>query len=400
MNPAYMQGTLAGLSRVAVDDGLKLAVCRKAFAECREGCGKEIADAIGSVAGVLPPSAVEMIDWLATEHRDPAREQWRDDAPGGGKYWNGEVHGYGINTVRGRAARAIQRSILSDPDNLERLRGTVERMVKDPSSAVLSCVAGIFEAVAVTDPQEAVAMFLGMDVPTDELLATPPLFRFMKYAVARSFAELRPLIERMVRSGHGAVAEKGAILAGLALLHGHDAERLVRTALAKGEAQRLGVAKVASSNIRIRELRDWCERRLVELFEDPAVAVRREAASCFRRLQGEPLEEYEDLVDRFSASTAFGDDPSPLLRALEESRQRLPGMTCLVCERHLVRAMEADGAMRRGRASDPYTVVKLVFRTYQQHQNDEWSTRTLDVIDQLCLKGLFGTVEQFESFER
>lgn len=399
MHPAYMQRTLAGLSEAAVDDGLKLAVCHKAFAESREDCGREIADAIGSVAGVLPADAVEMIDWLATEHPDPEREQWQDDAPGGGRYWNAEVHAYGINTVRGRAARAIQRLILSDPDNLDRVRGTVDTMVKDPSSAVLSCVAGIFEAVAVTDAQEAVGMFLTMDVPTEELLATPRVFRFMKYAVATSFAELRPLIERMIRSGDRAVAERGAIHAGLALLHGHEAEGLVRTALGMGEAQRLGIAKVASSNIKSRECRAWCERRLVELFEDEAVAVRREAASCFRRLEGEPLEAYGDLVGKFSASTAFGDDPSPVLRALEESRQRLPGMTCLVCERHLAQSAEEDRHTRRARPGDPYTVVKLVFRTYQQHQKDDWATPALDMIDQLCLKGLSGTVE-FDSFER
>ena len=400
MNPAYMQRTLAGLSKVEVDEKLKLDVCRKAFAESGEICGGQIADAVGSVSGALPEDAVEMIHWLATEHPDPEREQWQEEAPNGLKYWNGEVYSYGINTVRGRAAIAIQRLILSDPSNLERFRGTLESMVKDRSSAVLSCVAGIFDAVAVTDPEEALALFLTMDVPTEELLATYLVVRFMKDSLAKSFGELSPLIERMICSGERAVAEQGAILAGLALLHGHDADRLVATALAKGEAQRLGIAKVASSNIRIRECRDWCERRLVELFEDKAADVRREAASCFRHVEGEPLEEYGDLVDRFSSSTAFDDDSSSILRALEKSRQRLPGMTCLVCERHLGRFAEEARDIRTARARDPYTLVKLVFRTYQQHQKDEWAKRALDVIDQLCLEGMSGTLGEFESFER
>ena len=171
-------------------------------------------------------------------------------------------------------------------------------------------------------------------------------------------------------------------------------------ALAKGEAQRLGVAKVASSNLKVRECREWCERQLLELFEDKAAEVRREAASCFRQLEGEPLEEYRDLVERFSASTAFEDDSWTILRALKESRQRLPGMTCLVCERHLARFSKEARDIRTARARDPYTLVELVFRTYQQHQKDEWATHALDVIDQLCLEGLPGTVEQFDSFER
>ena len=400
MNPAYMQRTLIGLSQGELDEALKLDVCRKAFAESRKECGREIADAIGSCSGALPEEAVGMIDWLATEHPDPEREQWQEEAAGGQKYWNGEVYSYGINTVRGQAAMAILQLILADPSNLERFRGTLESMVKDPSSAVLSCVAGIFEAVAITDPEEAVALFLTMDVPTEELLATRHVVRFMKYSLAKSFAEMSPLIERMIASGERTVAKQGGILAGLALLHGHDAQQLVETALAKGEAQRLGIAKVASSNIKIRECRHWCERKLVELFEDEASEVRREAASCFRHLEGEPLEEYGDLVDRFSESTAFEDDSSTILRALNDSRQRLPGMTCLVCERHLARFAEEARDIRSARARDPYTLVKLVFRTYQQHQKDEWATRTLDVIDQLCLEGMSGTVEQFDLFER
>ena len=400
VNPAYLQQTLTGLSKVEMDDGLKLDVCRKAFAESREDCGMQIADAIGSVSEALPEDAVEMIDWLATEHPDPEREQWQEETGNGQKYWNGEVYTYGINTVRGRAAMAIMQLILSDPSNLERFRGTVERTVKDPSSAVLSCVAGIIEAVAVTNPEEAVALFLTMDVPTEELLATRRVVRFIKHSLAKNFVEMRPLIERMIWADERAVAKQGGILAGLALLYGHDAERLVETALATGERHRLGIAQVASSNIKIRECRDWCERQLIELFEDKAAAVRRAAASCFGHLEGEPLEEYEDLVDRFSASTAFEDDSWTILRALKESRQRLPGMTCLVCERHLQRFSEEARDIRSARSSDPYTLVQLVFRTYQQHQKDEWAMRTLDLIDRLCLEGLSGTAEQFNSFER
>ena len=224
MNPAYMQWTLIGLSQVELDEVLKLDVCRKAFAESREDCGREIADAIGSCSGALPGEAVEMIDWLATKHPDPERERWQEETADGRGTINGDVYTYGINTVRGRAAMAILQLILSDPNNLERFRGTLARMVKDPSSAVLSCVAGILEAVAVTDSDEAVALFLTMDIPTEELLATPRVFRFMKHSLAKSFGELAPLIERMICSGHSAVAEQGAILAGLALLHEHKEE--------------------------------------------------------------------------------------------------------------------------------------------------------------------------------
>ena len=107
-------------------------------------------------------------------------------------------------------------------------------------------------------PQGSGALVLTMDVPAKELLAMPLVSEFMTDSIAKSFGELSPLIVRMICSGERAVAEQVAILAGLALLYGHDAERLVRTALAQGEPQRLGIAKVAVSNIGTRRCREWC----------------------------------------------------------------------------------------------------------------------------------------------
>ena len=77
-----------------------------------------------------------------------------------------------------------------------------------------------------------------------------------------------------------------------------------------------------------------------------------------------------------------------MIHALENSLGRLPGMTCLVCERFL------------DRSEDTYTVAKLIFRTYQQHQNDEWTSRVLDLIDRLCLEGIIGIGDEFDEFDR
>ena len=73
--------------------------------------------------------------------------------------------------------------------------------------------------------------------------------------------------------------------------------------------------------------------------------------------------------------------PGGCFRMLEESLSRLPGMTCLVCEKFLDRfADEAKDIRPRG-VGDAFTVAKLIFRTYQQHQNDEWTSRSLALID-------------------
>jgi len=66
---------------------LKLAVCRKAYSETRHSCGKAIADVLGSIKDKLPDDAVQMLDWLATEHTDPDKELWNEKAIGGQFYY-------------------------------------------------------------------------------------------------------------------------------------------------------------------------------------------------------------------------------------------------------------------------------------------------------------------------
>ena len=139
-NPVYLEHTLRGLKSAAVDRDLKLHVCRKAFAESREHCGKSMADLLGSIEDPLPDDAVQMLHWLATEHEDPAKEAWQEDAGNGQTYYNGDIHMNGINTTRGRAADAVRDLILTDPANIDRFGPTLDRMSRDPSAAVLSCV--------------------------------------------------------------------------------------------------------------------------------------------------------------------------------------------------------------------------------------------------------------------
>ena len=135
----------------AIDTDLKLAVCRKAFEESPGACGRSIAHVLGDIRDPLPDDALRMLHWLATEHEDPAREAWREDAGGGKPYYNGDIHFNGINTTRGQAADAVRDLILADAACIDRLRPTLERMVRDRSAAVRSCVAGTLRAVFFHD---------------------------------------------------------------------------------------------------------------------------------------------------------------------------------------------------------------------------------------------------------
>ena len=406
-NPVYLERTLAALTSAVVASGLKLQVCRKAFAESCGPCGRSIADVVGNIEDPLPDDAVQMLHWLATEDDDPVMEGWRERADGGRGYYNEDIQTNGMNSTRGRAAWAIRDLILHDVAYVDRFRSTLERMIRDPSASVLSLVARTLRAVAYRDPGLGVALFLRMNLSEDRLLATSDVYEFILDSLHRSFSELRPIVERMLRSSRPEVCEVGARLASLAALQHESAAGLVDEALRGGvhglecaSCLRLGVAQVASANIGVSETRAWAEKTLIALFNDEDADVRREAASCFRYLEEGELENYEDLVGAFCGSRAYQEDSLSVLQMLEASLGRLPGMTCVVCEKFLDRFGREGRDIRKSRFRDADTAGKLIFRTYQQHQNDEWASHSLDLIDRLCLEGIGDVARRFEEFER
>lgn len=389
-NPLYIEHTLMGLKDAEVSNNLKLQVCDKAFSEMPVQCGTAISDVLGAIGDLLPDHAIGMLDWLATKHDNPVKEAWREDAGGGQTYYNGDIHMNGINTTRGRAAEAVQALILRDAAYVTRFRPTIERMIRDRSAAVLSCVAGTLRAVASRDAALGVSLFLRMNLDEERLLATRHVTGMIRSNLRHSLSELRPLVERMIRSSEPEVREAGARMVSLAALEKQSAADLEDEVLRGDVSHRLGVAQVASANITLTDCRAWCEARLAVLFNDSDARVRREAASCFSRLtDDEALDTYNDLITAFCESAAFESGSLWLVSALAESLERLPGMTCMVCERYLDRGV-----------GERFDVAKLIFRTYQQHQNDEWTKPSLDLIDRLCLDRHLGAEHEMEQFDR
>ena len=352
------------------------------------------ADFFGRVEGELFDQAVQMLHRLAIESKSPRQELWRQPANGGTPSYGGDIHTYGINTIRGKAALTIRELILTDAGYLDRFRPTLEQMVCDTSPAVLSCVAGALSAVAFHDPEFALSLFKRMDLSEDRLLATRNLSFFLQDRLHDSFVEVRPIIERMLRSSFPDVCQAGGVLAGLAVLTRKDAAHLADEALVGSSHHRLGLAQVAATYVANPECRGWCEGILPRLFNDDDGEVRREAGSCFRQLKSAALETYRDLIRAFGESRAFQEHPSALFHALEESLERLPGLTCDICAK-----LAAGPSAERPRL-ETQTLVKLTFRVYQQHQNDEWTSKALDLIDLLCLNGVPDVAQELEDFER
>ena len=373
-----------------IGSDLKLQVCRKAFDEARGPCGKSIADVLGGIGDGLPDDAVQMLHELGTTDEDGSGEP----------HDNGDLLTAGINSTRGRAAGAITDLVIKDAAYVNRFAETVRLMIRDPSAPVRACVAATLYRIAQHNPGLGMSLFLSMDLSEDRLLTTRNVRKFIRWGLRDCFVELRPLVERMLRSPEPDVSQAGARWAGVAALWHEEAGALVDEAMRGGVRQRVGVAEVACANIGTQEYRSWCEAKLTVLFVDADAEVRREAASWCRQVPNESLGEFADLIATFGESKAFEDNPSDLLTALEELRGRLPGMVCRVCAKLFMRLADDARDSRTRPFADAYTVSKLIFRTYQQHPDDEWTERTLDLIDLLCLEGTAGAGDEFERFER
>ena len=396
-HPVYLDRTLAALRSAAVPSDLKLQLCEKAFAGWRGPCGRSVAEVLGGIREPLTNDAVRMLHWLATEHEDPVATTWQAEETD-------------IDTARGNAADAIRRLIVEDAGYIARFKVTLDRLMQDPSASVRARAAGALRAIADRDPALGMTLFNCLQLSEDALLTAPHVYGFIRDSLGHRFTDVRPVLERMLQSSEPAVREAGARLASLgALEHASSANPsagatqlavatmsaqpehrspadLAAEAARGGPAHRLGVAHVAAANLPIPEYRAWSSATLTALFDDDDDDVRRRAASCFRHVKDSPLDPYGDLMEAFCKSRAFRDDPASILETLDASRDRLPGTTCLVCRKFLDLFAEEARDPRSDRHADALTVATLAFRTCHQHQDDEWTSRALDLIDRLCLE--------------
>jgi hypothetical protein len=398
-HPCYFSHILGGLKKAAIPSELKLDVARRVFAFDHHDSFRSALDVLGSITDIeLPQDSIEYIQRTA-DHPDPEAEHWDGERP----YYGGDILTNGINSVRGFAANAIRDLVYSDARYVSVFRSTIEKLAHDPSLAVRSCVASTLHAVACHDTPLALRWSSLLFDADDRLLATPYVQRFIQQGLPEHWTKFSAVIQRMLLSSHENVKVAGGTAACLARLNHLEADALSAAAL-KGDMHcRLGVCEVAKRNLLIAGCRVWCEMVLVQLFSDESPEVRSKAAGCFWLLwqsPDTPLADFDALIRSFLASPAFTDEPTYLLRALEETNHQVPEAVLDVCEVFIARCSEEARDIRTSVAADEYTVGKLVFTAYAQLRSDSTQTRALDVIDRMSLEGLNSANVHLVEFER
>jgi len=301
----------------------------------------------------------------------------------------------GINTVRGSAAEAAAHLIAADPRRLPRFLPTLERMTDDPSPAVRAVVAEALGPLWAQDAALAIRLCVRLCSTTDDrVLKTHYVEAFLWRVVQDAFADVEPIVERMIRSSIPTVQRAGARVACWTSFFDEAAYEYATHCFFGSADLRLGMAQVLAGQV----TRFDCDQALTLLFDDSDDDVRTVASQCFRIMRDDELGEHTDLVTSFVHSAAFSGHQQDLIRALQETTAQLPEVTCLVAERYI--ESRSNGSM------GPYTgdaeaMSQLVVRLYSQTSNSSIKTRCLDLIDRMSeMAGLYQLDKSMEVYER
>jgi hypothetical protein len=183
-------------------------------------------------------------------------------------------------------------------------------------------------------------------------------------------------------------------------LQREDARELAEQCLRGEKFQRLGAAQVYSASLRAAAYWQSCSIALVQLFNDLDNDVRREAASCFRNVDGGELARAGDLIESFVMSPAFSTDSFSLIHSLEETPVRLPEATLLACGRFVDTVGVKSGDIQSAAAMEASSLGKLLLRVYSQSEDEAFRSRCLDVVDRMVDVGAFGFGEALATLER
>jgi hypothetical protein len=334
------------------------------------------------------------VTWYAVEDPDPEYERWRPEGPEKTVYYGGDIINAGLNSVRGRAARAMASLVFYDKARIIYLKPAIEKMVADPSIEVRSWVASILISLLGHDKDYAVSLFQELCKIEDILLSTYHVENFLRYALRTDFSSLRPILERMISSKEPDVAKIGSRRICVASLDLEDVRPLMDYCLSGSEYLRLGASEVFAANVELYP--DFCKDKLIRFFSDHNMQVRGEAASCFRHLVDEDLTVFVDLIEAFIESPAFESNIEDLIWMLDETRQILPEIIYKVCKK----SIESSVSSINRNSSLEVDISKLIIRLYSQSKDRDLRVNCLNLIDFMIENDVYRINRELFDYDR
>jgi hypothetical protein len=363
-------------------------------------CGSAIVGCIGMLSDrQIPNEYLAIVSYYAIHDPDPSTDIWQEGT-NNGKYYGGEPYTHGINSVRGKAARTISQLLYDDKGRIDTLRLALSSLSADSIIAVRTCAIAAFVPLLNFDRDAAVQLFLRACGGCDAICATPPFDQFVHYATYTHYIQLRPLLQFALNSCLAESVENAARQITLAELNDVDVcgdDDIVRTG---SVPMRKTAASVYANNLANETVGGRCAEQLERYFDDEDKTVREQVANAFWGLTGSRLLELKDFIARFVESKAFECGPDNLLRALEESRLKIPNIICRTAERILEFIGEEGTHIAYHASMTAHSISTLIVRQYEQTTDAANKTRCLDLIDRMEEAGYYGIGDELNRIDR
>lgn len=398
-NLNYFEAILRGIAStekdVNYDDVIK--ICEKCHNLPNKPCGRWITQPIANLPGkILSKDVLDIVSWYALNDPDPTEELWRIDNSRGMEFYGGKIHDAGLNSVRGMVAHSISKIIYYNKNLINYFTPALNKMVKDDSIAVRSCVAKTLEMVSMYDKPFAIALFKKLIKTDDILLKTPYVARFVYYRLRDSFEDMEPIINRMITSENPEVNEIGAISASYASLILENNLPQLNYSLYISEKHRLGVAKAFSEYLPYSNSPKLVIEVLCKLFSDPSENVRNSSYWSFRKINDANINDYIDLIRNFIFNK-FSCSFSRLVHSLNDLKE-LPEISIDVCEQFFKISGLKAGDIQRGSAGTAMHVTEMILRIYGQTNDENISKKCLDLIDYALEIDVHGVDSEINKF--
>ncbi len=366
-------------------------------------CGLSIGRAVRAIARQkVPPDVIAAVAFYAIHDPDPSDD--KDPNDGSDDDTIDPVVTAGINSVRGVAAEAIAALLFADRGRLVLLGSAVDALVRDPSLAVRSIAVRAVLAILRDDEARSLELFSVLCTDAESVLGSRYFEEYLNHAIYRSYQAVRPILLQMLDSQKRNARRAAARQICLATLHdGPSRESAMEdaTRVQDGDVEaRTAAAQVYAANCGHPDVAEQCIEKLLRFFDDPEEVVRKAAAHCFRQIEAERLAEEDALIEAFSASAAFVDNPSPLLFQLEDMSGLLPPSICSLAHRAVDAWGAAAGDVQTALAVDASTLSKLVVRFYAQTEDGVHREEALDAIDQMIESGFLGIDDELAALDR
>ena len=346
---------------------------------------------------------MEAVAFYATEDPDPGGDPWLTIPPREAGFDERALNA-AINSVRGEAACAIADLLFADADRIEPLRSAVVALVRDPTLTVRSVAALPLLAILRDKERWSLELFNVLCADADPILGTEHFEHYLRYAVYRAYEAVRPILLRMLMSQEAGARRTAARQVCLAALHDGESQEAAIEDVARVEEgdpeMRAGAAEIYARNCGHADVAARCLEKLPKFFDDPAVEVRTEAARCFDEIEADQLLEHDVLIEAFSTSAAFADDPFPLLHRLEKVSGPLPGSVCSLADRAIDAWGAAAGDIRTFDSHHASILSKLIVRLYAQASEDAQRKQALDAIDRMLEVGFYGLEDELNAADR